>query len=588
MILFRKRAAGGIDLGLLKRFFPYLKRSIFLLTGCFFLMVVTNLVEILQPYLIKIGIDRNITGRDWPGLKHTALILAMVMVAGFVLQFIYNFSIHLLGQRLLFDLRMDLFRKVLSFSQDYFDRTPVGKTLSKLTGDVEAVREFISDGVVTVIGELLKVVFIFTAMLLVNYRLAILALITIPVFIFATLFFRKSIRTGFREVRQANADINTLMMESISGNIEINMFNTRERSMETFSRANRSYLRAYLQVIKSYSIYFPVIEIVTNAGMILILLYGHFQMGLSIRVGEIFIFFAYLQMFFRPLRQLAEKFNLFQSAMAAAERMFNLIDEKSRLHEDYSQVIQPMDVAGDIVFDRVDFSYRPDQQVLKDITFTIRRGEKVALVGTTGSGKTTLIRLLNRLYDVDSGSISINGQDIRQIPLQALRRAITTVPQDIFLFTGTARDNISLYHQRISFQQILQASRQVEADSFIRELPGGYDENLLEEGKSLSTGQRQLLGFARAFVRKSEIIILDEATASIDSMTEGAIQEAVKKLIAHQTAIIIAHRLSTIQLVDRILVFHRGNLVGEGTHKTLMKQSGIYAEYYRLQSLLSR
>jgi ATP-binding cassette subfamily B multidrug efflux pump len=579
---------GGLDLRLLNRFSPYLKRSTMLVALSFILMIATNLAEILQPYFIKIGIDKNIAGRDWLGLKQTALVLGLIMTVGFLLQFVYNYSIQLLGQRLLFDLRMNLFKKVLSFSHDYFDRTPVGKTLSKITNDVEAVREFISDGIVTVIGELLKVFFIFAAMLVVNYRLAVMALMTIPLFVFATLFFRKSIRTGYKQVRQSNAQINTLLVESISGNSEINMFNYKKKSMENFSRANQSYLNAYLQVVNSYSFYFPVIEIVTNAGMILVMLYAHFQIGISIKVGEIFIFFAYIQMFFRPLRQLAEKFNLFQSAMAAAERIFNLMDEKSKLKEDYSPAIRSMTLKGNIVFDKVGFSYQPDQPVLINISFTIRQGEKVALVGTTGSGKTTVIKLLNRLYDVDSGTITINNRDIRQIRLPVLRRAITTVPQDIFLFTGTARENISIYDSQISEEQIIEASRKVEADSFIQKLPGGYDENLLEEGKSLSTGQRQLLGFARAFVRDSDIVILDEATASIDSITEEMIQEAIKRLIANKTAIIIAHRLSTIQLVDRILVFHKGKLVGDGTHQELMKKNSIYAQYYRMQSLLSR
>jgi ATP-binding cassette subfamily B multidrug efflux pump len=579
---------GGLDLRLLNRFSPYLKRSTMLVALSFFLMIATNLAEILQPYFIKIGIDKNIAGRDWLGLKQTALVLGLIMTVGFLLQFVYNYSIQLLGQRLLFDLRMNLFKKVLSFSHDYFDRTPVGKTLSKITNDVEAVREFISDGIVTVIGELLKVFFIFAAMLVVNYRLAVMALMTIPLFVFATLFFRKSIRTGYKQVRQSNAQINTLLVESISGNSEINMFNYKKKSMENFSRANQSYLNAYLQVVNSYSFYFPVIEIVTNAGMILVMLYAHFQIGISIKVGEIFIFFAYIQMFFRPLRQLAEKFNLFQSAMAAAERIFNLMDEKSKLKEDYSPAIRSMTLKGNIVFDKVGFSYQPDQPVLINISFTIRQGEKVALVGTTGSGKTTVIKLLNRLYDVDSGTITINNRDIRQIRLPVLRRAITTVPQDIFLFTGTARENISIYDSQISEEQIIEASRKVEADSFIQKLPGGYDENLLEEGKSLSTGQRQLLGFARAFVRDSDMVILDEATASIDSITEEMIQEAIKRLIANKTAIIIAHRLSTIQLVDRILVFHKGKLMGDGTHQELMKKNSIYAQYYRMQSLLSR
>lgn len=583
-----KKRFAGVDMGLLKRFIPYLKKTVWMALFSFVLMVLTNLAGILQPYFVKVGIDRDIARGDWPGLVRTSLWLGGIMLGGFLFQFLYNISIQLLGQRLLFDIRMDLLRKIFSFSHDYFDRTPVGKTLTNVTNDVESVRQFISEGVVTVLGELLKVVFILAAMLLVNVRLALLAFTTIPVFVLATLFFRKSIRTGYADVRRANARINTLLTESITGINEINLFNYQATIRELFTRANKEYLDAFLQVVRSYSLYFPVIELVTNAGMVLVLLYAHYQMGITIQVGEIFIFFAYIQMFFRPLRQLAEKFNLFQSAMAAAERIFGLMDMKSHMTESYRPVTEPVMVKGDITFHSVDFAYHEDQPVLKNISFRIEEGEKVALVGTTGSGKTTIIKLLNRLYDVSAGSITINGKDVRDYPLATLRRAITTVPQDVFLFTGSARNNISLYDPLISRGRVVDAARQVHADAFIRSLPRGYDENLLEEGRSLSSGQKQLLSFARAFVREAPIIVLDEVTANIDSGTESQIQEATQRLIADKTAIIIAHRMSTIKLVDRILVFHHGELVGQGSHSQLMRENGIYAQYYRMQSMLSR
>jgi len=577
----------GLDLGLLKRFIPYLKKSFVLTLFAFILMIATNITAVLQPYFIKVGIDENIASRDWDGLVQTVIILGIVLVAGFLFQFFYNLSIQFLGQRLLFDVRMDLFKKILSLSNDYFDRTPVGKTLTNITNDVEAVRQFISEGVVTVIGELLKVFFIFTAMMLVNIRLAVVASITIPLFLMATLFFRKSIRSGFSKVRKANAQINTMLVESITGINEIRMFNYEKQSQEHFDRASQSYLDAYLQIVHSYSLYFPVIEIVTNVGMILVLLYAHYQMGISILVGEIFVFFAYIQMFFRPLRQLAEKFNMFQSAMAAAERIFKLMDQKSKVKDISSSISETENISGNIHFNSVTFSYQEDQPVLQDVSFQIKSGEKVALVGTTGSGKTTIIKLLNRLYDVDSGSITINGRDIRKFPLADLRRAITTVPQDVFLFTGTAAENISLYNSAISSEEIVNAAEQVYADEFIQKLPGKYQKNLLEEGKSLSAGQKQLLSFARAFLRDSPIVILDEITSNIDSGTEFQIQEAIKKITTDKTAIIIAHRMSTIKLVDRILVFHKGKLLEQGTHPELMKIKGLYAQYYRLQSLLS-
>lgn len=574
------------DWRLFKRLLPYLKNYYFLITFSLVAMLAASVANVINPYLIKIGIDNNVANGDLEGLKHTAFILLLLMVGGLILQVAFNYAVRYLGQRLLFDLRLDLFHHLVYLSNDYFDQTAVGNSLTHVTNDVEAIRDFISEGVLTVVGELVKILFILIAMLLINFKLALLTFLTIPLFLFATLMFRKSIRTGFRGVRQANAEINTALVETITGIREIVQFNYKNKSKQTFASSNSHYLDAYLKVVHAYALYFPVLEVVSNTALLIILLFAHKTIGISVQVGEIFAFFFYINMFFRPLRQLAEKFNMFQGAMAAAERIFRFRDRRSTIVDSENPVKMSAELKGEIVFDHVTFSYKKGTPVLNDISFTIKPGEKVALVGYTGSGKTTIINLLNRFYDVDSGKISVDGIDIRRYGLDALRKNISTIPQDPFLFTGTIENNISMYDQRITRDEIVQAAKQVYAHHFIKDLPQQYEENVLEEGKRLSSGQNQLISFARSFVRGGKIVILDEATSNIDSETEELIEAATANLFLNKTAIIIAHRLSTIRMVDRILVLHKGKLVEEGNHRQLLKKDGIYAKLYRTQAFL--
>lgn len=574
-----------LDWRLLGRLLPYVKRYSLLSTLALLLMLLVGLVSVLHPYLIKVGIDQYITNGDLPGLWHTAILLLLAMLGNFGFSVLFEYTIQYLGQRMLLDLRLDLFRHVLNLSSDYFDRTPVGKTLTHITNDVEAVRAFISEGIVTVMGELLKVGFILVAMLLINFKLALLTFLTIPLFFLATLFFRKSIRTGYRGVRQANGEINTTLVESITGIREIIQFNYQDTGKALFEASNRRYLEAYLKVVQAYALYFPILEIVSNLSLMIVLLYAHLRLGVSVQVGEIFAFFSYINMFFRPLRELAEKFNMFQSAMAASERIFQLLDQKPTVTNNRQprRIGQPF--RGKIVFDRVTFAYKPGTPVLQDVSFAIEPGESVALVGYTGSGKTTIINLLNRFYDVQSGSILIDGIDIREYDISGLRRQIAVVPQDPFLFTGTIADNISLHDPTVTEQQIREASRQVNVHKLVEHLPQGYREAVLEEGKKLSVGQKQLLSFARAVVRRPAILVLDEATANIDSETEHYIEAATRELISGRTAIIIAHRLATIRMVNRIIVLHKGRLVEQGNHAALLKKDGIYRRLYHLQAL---
>ena len=576
-----------IDRRMLRRLMPYVGRYVWLIAAAVTALLIADLSSILRPYMVKQAIDVHITTGDFDGLKQIVILLGAIITGGFLFQVVFHYAIQFLGQRLIYELRIDLFKKVLSLSKAYFDKTPVGKTLTNVTNDVESIRQFISDGIVNAVGSLLKVLLIFIAMMLINYRLALLAFTTIPLFVGATLFFRTRIRSGYQQVRKANADINVSLVETINGIQEIHQFTFEEESRKQFDASNVKYRTAFLSVVHAYSLFFPLIEIISNLGMIIVLVYAHFGLGITVQIGEVFAFFTYINMFFGPLRELAEKYNMFQSAMAASERIFRLLDEPITVREPQHPVQISGPVRGDITFTNVSFGYQPDTPVIKNLSFQMVKGEKIAIVGATGSGKTTIINLLNRMYDVQSGKIAIDNMDIRSLRLEDLRNLVATVPQETFLFTGTVAENISVY-QPIPREDIENAAQQVRADHFIRHLPAQYDENVLEEGKRLSVGQKQLLGFARAFVRDPAIVVLDEATANVDSETEHLIEDGIQNLLRNRSAIIIAHRLSTIKSVDRILVLHNGELVEEGSHDELIRLDGIYRQLYKMQALSHR
>lgn len=573
----------ALDINLLGKLFSYIKKYIHLVVLSFIFLIVVDVSGVLKPYIVKFGIDNTILKGDVQGLIQTVIFLGFVLFSEFLFQFLFTYSIQYLGLQLIYNIRMDLFRHVTLLSNKYFDNTPVGKSLTTITNDVEAIRQFISEGIVTILGDLLKILFIMIAMVLVNYRLALIAFITIPFFVLATIYFRKNVRTWYRGVRKANAEINTSLVETITGAREINIYQANKKCIMSFKECNTNYLLSYLKVIHSYALYFPLIEIISTGGMLIILIFSHFFLGVTVQIGEVFAFFSYIHMFFRPLREISEKFNIFQSAMAASERIFRLKDQKIEIKNSNSFIKLSEPIKGNIYFEHVDFSYRPDTPVLHDISFRIKRGEKIAIVGYTGSGKTTIISLLNRLYDVDRGVIRIDGTDIRLYDLYDLRSQIATVPQNLFLFTGTIAENISLHHPDLTRNEIEAAAKAVGADSFIEKLPDKYDQEIFEEGKLLSVGQKQLLGCARAFIKKPSIIILDEATSSIDAETEKLLDAAIQKLLSGRTAIIIAHRLMTVKSVDRILVIHKGCLAEEGTHASLLKLNGIYKKLYNLQ-----
>ncbi len=580
-----KKAPKNLDFKLMALLWPYLRKHLNLIVFGLSFVLLGDILSISLPFLTRHGIDVNIPAKDLHGLKVTSLIFALCLLGSFVFQFTSNFIIAFLGQKLLLALRVDVFKKALSLSSDFYDKTPTGTILTNVTNDVEAVRQFISEGLVSVLGDLTKVVLILVAMFVINPWLGLGMSIGIPLFFFATILFRNSIRNGFREVRSANSKINTAMVESLNGHREIALFQNRSESIRRFNGMNLDYLNAYRTVVTAYALYLPVIELVSQISMVIVLGVAHFGMGVSVKVGEIFAIFMFIGMFFRPLRDIAENFNTFQSAMAAMERIQKLLLQPLTITEPTQPVSLSGPFKGEIRFENVVFGYHPEKPVLKGISFVIKPGEKVAIVGSTGAGKTTMIALLNRLYDVTSGSIKIDGVDLREYATQDLRNRIATVPQDVFLFTGTVADNIRLYDESVSLAEVKKAAKAVDAASFIEKLNKQYDENVLEEGQSLSTGQKQLLSFARAFVKNPSIIVLDEATSNIDSETEQVIEKSLNVLLSERTGIIIAHRLSTIRSVDRILVLHQGKLIEEGSHDQLIKKNGLYQQLYQMQAL---
>ncbi len=643
---FNKPTKKGLDFSLLKKLLDYGKKYPGLFTITIVFMLLSDVSATISPYIIKLGIDDNIVNGDVQGLYKKGYWLGIVLLFSFIMTFFFTISTQYMGQRLIFDIRENVIKKIMSMTNSYFDKNPLGRTLTYLTNDVEAIRDFISRGVIQVLGDLLKALFILIVMFTINWQLTLFTLsLSIPLFTLGTLAFRAGIRNGYRGVRRSNSRMNSLLAESITGIKEINIFNHQKKSLADFNQANHEYQNSFLKVIQSYSLYFPLIEVVSSLSMIGVLFFAHRYLGSLTTIGELFSFFIYINMFFRPLHDLAEQFNTFQSAMSGSERIFSFLSEKpafsdpallapkqealaakskdrlrplsnSSSHASKPAYWQPdapvhtsmpsRKIRGDITFDDVSFSYEKGKPAMQHVSFTIAQGEKVAIVGSTGAGKTTVISLINRLYDVSSGRILIDGEDIRSMSLSRLRGNISTLPQDVFLFTGSFYENIILDHyidnekrrlkesleytglvenKKELFQAAQKATKKALLHDYIMRHAEGYQQGVLEEGKLLSTGQKQLLSFARAFLKNAPLLILDEATANIDSESERLIEKSLDKLLTNKTCIIIAHRLSTIRRADKILVFHHGRLVEQGPHKMLLKKSSIYKKLHELQEI---
>lgn len=571
------------DSRLMRRLLAYLKpyrRSAYWAIVC---LIAGSAFSVVQPYLIKIAIDRCIRNHDYSGLTNTAAFYALTLIVVFALSYGQTMLINLMGQKIMRDLRIEIFRHLQGLDVAFFDKNPVGRLMTRVTTDVDALNELFTSGVISVFDDIFTLSGIIVFLFILNYKLALGIVAILPLLVLVTLVFKIKVRDSYRSVRTAIARINTFLQENITGSSIVQLFGQEEKQYRRFTLINRQHLDANIQSIFYYAIFYPLLEIISALAIALIIWYGgHQVLSSTLTLGTLVAFIQYSDRFFRPISDLSEKYTILQSAMASSERIFKLLDTHPSVTAAPSA--QGLSVSkGAIEFRDVVFSYNPGEPVLRNISFKVEPGEKIAVVGATGAGKSTIISLLNRFYDVQQGSILVDGRDVKDYDLQELRRSIAIVLQDVFLFSGSVSENIRLGDATITEEQIKHAADTVHASQFIEQLPLKYETRLGERGSSLSVGQKQLLSFARALTFNPKILVLDEATSSIDTETELLIRDALQKLLAGRTSIIIAHRLSTIQNADRIIVLHHGQIREIGRHQELLHLKGIYWKLYQLQ-----
>ncbi len=534
-------------------------------------------IKYIQDTANKLG---GITGK--PFLLQSCLILFGILCARSVIQFLNTYLASLLGQHIIKDMRIQLYKHILELKLQFFDRTPVGTLVTRVTSDIETIAEVFSDGLVVIINQFLVVVVIIIFMIYINWKLALLSLSVFPILIFATYLFQRATRSSFQDVRIQVARLNAFVQEHITGMSIVQVFNREKRELEKFRQINNSHKLANIRSIWYYSIFFPVVDILSSTSIALIvwwctrgMLHGTETSG---TITEYVLFINYL---FGPIRQLSDKFNTLQMGVVSSERIFKLFDTESKITD--SGTLSPHKLQGKIEFQDVFFGYNNDDFVLKGVSFGIEPGKTLAIVGATGAGKSSIINILGRFYEFQKGTIFLDDKEIRQYSIETLRKNIAIVLQDVFLFSDTISNNIALYNKNITQSQIKDAAEAIGAGQFIENLPGKYDYNVMERGAMLSVGQRQLVSFIRAYVQNPAILILDEATSSIDTETERLIQTAIEKLTEHRTSIIIAHRLATIQRADKILVLDHGEVMESGTHQELLQKDGFYRKLYEIQ-----
>ena len=544
----------------------------------------------LRPKLVQVAIDSHIVVGDLEGLRRIILFLFLVLFGEGILSFVNAYLTQWIGQQAIFDLRTKLFRHIQRQSLAFFDRNPVGRLITRVTSDIESLSDVLSAGVVTIMGDLFRLIFIAYFMFSLNWVLALVTLAVLPLMIRVTFWFRRVVREQYRETRKQVARLNSFVQEHVSGMSIVQLFNRESEELNRFEGINDDHRAAQIKTIFYFALFWPAIDIVGSTALGLVIWVGGARaMGGTLTLGVLIAFIQYARQFFEPIRNLSDQFNTLQSAMAGAERIFGLLDTDESLPEP-SEPVELADFEGRIEFKDVWFSYDRDVKddeepnwVLKGVSFTSKPGTGTAIVGATGAGKTTIISLLLRFYEIQKGSITIDGVDIRDLSLTHLRRRIGLVLQDVFLFSGSVVDNITLDDARITDEQVSTAIALIGADRFVNRLPRGLDQEVKERGMSLSHGQRQMLSFARALVYNPSILVLDEATSSVDTETEEAIQRALETLMSGRTSIAIAHRLSTIQHADQILVMHRGEIRERGTHQELISMDGLYRKLYELQ-----
>jgi len=571
------------DAKLMARILRYLRPYWKLLAVSFAFLMLQTLSQLLGPYITKIAIDRYIAQRDVHGLDLMALAYLGVVGFGFIVLFVQTYTTEYIGQRAMHDLRVEVFSHLQNQDLSYFDRNAIGRLMTRTINDVETLNELFSTGVVGLLGDVAIVFGIAATMLWLDWKLALVCLAAFPIIIYLSRFYRRRAREVYRESRLILGRLNAGLQENIAGVATIQAFAQEAKMYRRFQEVNLSYRDVLLRSIRYNAVFFPMIEIFSALSIGLLLWYGGYQMlSGAVEAGVIVAFIQYVQRMYQPIRDLAEKYNIMQAAMASAERIFALLDHSGTV-KNPARPIKPERFSGEVEFRDVWFSYRAGESVLKNISFRVRSGEKVALVGATGAGKTSIISLLCRFYDVHQGAILVDGIDVRDWNKQELRRHIGLVLQDVFLFSGDFATNITLGDPHIPEGRMFEAARRAQLAPLIGTLPEGYRQEVQERGSTLSQGQRQLLSFARALAFDPKILILDEATSSVDTRTEALIQEALDELLKDRTALIIAHRLSTVKNADRILVVHKGEIWEEGRHDELLTRGGLYARLYELQ-----
>ncbi len=560
---------------------PYQGRFYFLIL----LTLLLGFLTPLRPLLIQYTLDKHVAFGNYWAMVYVMIFILVLLVVQAAVQYVHTYISGRIGQYVIRDIRIQLYEHIVNLRLKFFDKTPIGRLVTRTVSDVETLADVFSEGLAAMAGDLLQIVFILVFMFITDWRLALVSLSTIPLMLLSTYVFKEKIKVAFNDVRNAVSNLNAFVQEHLTGMNIVHMFGSEKREYEKFQEINKEHRDANLRSVLYYSVYYPVAEIIAAMGIGLLVWYGAKgvinQEQTGITVGTLMAFIMYIQMFFRPIRMIADRYNTLQMGIVSSSRIINLLDDQTDTVEngDY----KPEEVKGEVSFDHVWFAYNDAEYVLKDVNLEIKAGETIALVGATGAGKSSIINLLNRFYEINRGTIKVDGIDIKEYDLNVLRRSMGVVLQDVFLFSDTIRNNITLGNTDVTDEMILHAADLVGARKFIDRLPGGLNYNVMERGSTISVGQRQLLSFIRAMVYDPKILVLDEATSSVDSETEEMIQEAISKMMATRTSIVIAHRLSTIQKANKIIVLDKGEIKEIGTHETLLTQEGFYAQLHKMQ-----
>jgi ATP-binding cassette subfamily B protein len=581
------KSGNVFDWYIAKRLFAFAKPYKRVFWGVVALTLSLAILGPVRPYLVQYTVDHYMEAGKYEELLWMVVLMLLVLVLQTVAQYLHTYWSAWLGQSIIRDIRIRLYNHILRLRLSFFDKTPIGRLVTRVISDVQTLSDVFSQGLAAMIADVLQLLAILAVMFYTDWRLTLVSLSMLPLLLLSTYIFKEKIKVAFKEVRNAVANLNAFVQEHITGMNIVQIFGSEEHEFKKFKKINAEHRRANLKSVLYYSIYFPVAEVIGALGTALLVWYGAGEVvKQEVSLGILIAFIMYISLFFRPIRLIADRFNILQMGIVSAERIFRLLDNQNMITNSGSY--RPATLRGEVVFDNVWFYYNPGEYVLKGISFKVKAGETVAIVGASGAGKTSIISLLNRFYEIERGNILVDGVDIKEYDVEALRRHIGVVLQDVFLFSGSIRDNITLYNPDITDAQIWEAAEMVGAKDFIERLPGQLDYKVMERGATLSVGQRQLISFIRAMVYHPEIIVLDEATSSVDTETEELIQQAIEKLMKGRTALVIAHRLSTIQHADKIIVLDKGQIVEIGDHEQLLEKNGYYARLYRMQYVAAR